>query len=119
MAAAVVSIFLTAVEYIVLEPDKFDTRPFEVLMLQWELLIASGTILLSTYFTTKSEIQGKLVPPLWGLLGAFVLIVISLGISEASWASGLDSYFRILLPDISSGATFGWSVMVARKLAEE
>jgi hypothetical protein len=116
--AAAAGVVLRALEYIVTDPDEFDKHPLYVMMFQWDLLIASGTVLLSAYVAAHSSLQGRLVPPVFGLLVAFALILLSLGISEASWASELQLWFRVYLPDFLSGGTFGWSVLVVRNIAE-
>jgi hypothetical protein len=116
--AALVGVVLRALEYTVTEPDKFDTQPLYVFMVQWDLLIASGTVLLSAYVAARSDLQGRLVLPLFGLLGAFALVLLSLGISEASWAANLHHLFAVYVPDVMSAGTFAWSVWAVRNIAE-
>lgn len=116
---ALFGVGLNLIELAIVDPQRLNTDPFDVLAVQYELLIASGGMLLGAHFVASSELSGRINRPLLGLLFSFMLVYILLAISARPWrwVESFDVVLTVALPDLIGIVMLGWSVLVARGIA--
>ena len=116
---AVFGIGLNTIELALVDPELLTQEWYQIFAIPYDLLIASGSLLVAAHFSARSDESGKLNLPMLWLLVATLLVYILVAISARPWwwVSPLDGVLRVWLPDLLGLSTLCWSMLVAQGLA--